>query len=483
MTDSLIYWFRQDLRLTDLPGLQAAIGSGHPVIPVYIHDPDAADRWAPGGASRWWLHHSLAALGSDIEALGGRLHIYSGPTTEILQQLVAATGAGAVYCSRGYEPWSAALERAVHDKLAGDGCDMKRFPGSLLFEPEQIANQSGLPFKVFTPFWKACRRQPTPAVPKPAPEPGAFFSGELAAPTSAEALGLEALGLLPTQPNWAAGWEALWQPGEAGAASRLETFLASGIEDYSDGRDRPALEVTSRLSPHIHFGEVSPRQVWHAATAGGHSETQVSKFLSELGWREFSYHLLHHFPSIPEQAFKAQFADFPWLGNPEHLKAWQRGQTGYPIVDAGMRQLWQTGYMHNRVRMIVASFLTKHLLLPWQAGEDWFWDTLVDADLASNACSWQWVAGSGADAAPYFRIFNPTAQGEKFDGQGEYVRHWVPEVAGLPDKYLHAPWTAPDEVLSTAGITLGVDYPQPLVDHKQARQAALDAYGEIRQAS
>ncbi len=477
MKNPLIYWFRQDLRLADLPGLQAA--GERPIVPVYIHDVGAAGRWAPGGASRWWLHHSLAALAADIEALDGKLLVFEGNTADVLAELVEATGAAGIHCSRTYEPWAAELEHSVHAHFSGSACELKRFPGSLLFEPEQIANQSGEPFKVFTPFWKACRRQPSPGTPRPAPAAGAF----LAASALPLAPGLEALGLLPTRPNWAEGWETLWQPGSEGAEKQLAAFLNTGIHSYSDGRDRPALEVTSRLSPHIHFGEISPRCIWHAANAADCPEEQRAKFLSELGWREFSYHLLHHFPSIPETAFKAQFADFPWLGKPEHLSAWQRGQTGYPIVDAGMRQLWQTGYMHNRVRMVAASFLTKHLLLPWQAGEDWFWDTLVDADLASNACSWQWVAGSGADAAPYFRIFNPTAQGEKFDGAGDYVRRWVPEVAGLPDKYVHAPWTAPEEVLAAAGLILGVDYPAPLVDHKQARQAALDAYGEIRKAS
>ena len=285
---------------------------------------------------------------------------------------------------------------------------------------------------------------------------------------------------MPQNPNWAEGWEDLWRPGEHGARDRIEAFTKHGLAQYGDGRDHPALEVTSRLSPHLHFGEVSPRQVWHAATGSGQAGKEIDKFLSELGWREFSYHLLYHFPHIPEKAFKEPFNEFPWVGKREHLAAWQRGQTGYPIVDAGMRELWQTGFMHNRVRMVVASFLTKHLLLSWQQGEEWFWDTLVDADLASNACSWQWVAGSGADAAPYFRIFNPTAQGGKFDKAGAYVRRWVPELRSLPDKYLHEPWNAPAEVLAEAGIELGRDYPAPIVDHKAARQAALDAYAAIR---
>ena len=482
-TAPIIYWFRNDLRLADLPGLAAAAATGRPVIPCYILDDDSAGRWAPGGASRWWLHHSLASLEASIAGRGGELLIYRGDTRKILAYLATNTGAAGIYCSRAYEPWAAELERSLHDDFEAEDLEFKRFAGSLLFEPEQIANQSGDPFKVFTPFWKACLREPEPKAPKDAPGKGIFADIPKPRPPAADARSLDGLELLPTSPNWAEGWEQLWRPGETGARARLDTFLDEGLGDYAAGRDHPAMDVTSRLSPHIHHGEISPRQIWHTVSDGRRPQQQVKKFLSELGWREFSYHLLHHFPQIPEKAFKEQFADFPWLGKKHHLEAWQKGQTGYPIVDAGMRELWQTGYMHNRVRMVVASFLTKHLLLPWQQGEEWFWDCLVDADLASNSCSWQWVAGSGADAAPYFRIFNPTTQGEKFDKQGEYVRRWVPEIEALPDKYLHEPSAAPKDVLEKAGITLGEDYPEPLVDHKAARQAALDAYGEIRKGS
>ena len=476
----VIYWYRQDLRLADLPGLKAALKTGQPVIPCFILDDEAAGRWALGGASRWWLHHSIRSLSDAIAERGGELLVYAGDTLEILRYLADRTDAAAIHCSRAYEPWAASLERRVHKAFDGSDCELRRFPGSLLFEPEQIANQSGQPFKVFTPFWKACRRQSTPGAPAAAPGHGVFADIAAPRPDAASARSLDGLELLPKSPNWADGWEKLWQPGEAGARARIDDFTSHGLAQYGEGRDHPAMEVTSRLSPHLHFGEVSPRQVWHAATGSGKSGKEIDKFLSELGWREFSYHLLHHFPDIPEKAFKEKFDNFPWVGSRKHMAAWQRGRTGYPIVDAGMRQLWQTGYMHNRVRMIVASFLTKHLLLPWQAGEDWFWDTLVDADLANNACSWQCVAGSGADAAPYFRIFNPTAQGEKFDKHGSYVRRWVPELASLPDKYLHEPWNAPAEVLSDAGIALGEDYPAPIVEHKAARQAALDAYDSVK---
>jgi len=483
-TTPVIYWFRQDLRTRDLPGLQAAIASGRPVIPCYIYDPESAAAWAPGSAARWWLHHSLAALAKSIESLGGQLLVLRGDSQAQLQALVQANGADAVFCSRAYEPWAASLEQRVHQQLGLQGRQLKRYPGSLLFEPEHIANQSGLPFKVFTPFWKSCRRQPEPALPLPAPAAGCFLQAANVQLEDIAACSLQALELLPRNPDWAAHWPDLWQPGEQGAGDRLQRFLGNGVHSYSEGRDHPGLKVTSHLSPHIHNGEISPRQIWHAAQSALREtpslETEINKFLSELGWREFCYHLLQHFPHLPEKAFKPVFEQFPWMGNADMLAAWQKGETGYPIVDAGMRELWHTGFMHNRVRMIVASFLTKHLLLSWQQGEAWFWDTLVDADLASNACSWQWVAGSGADASPYFRIFNPTLQGQKFDKAGTYVRRWVPELSAVPDKYLHEPAAAPAQVLEAAGITLGDNYPLPIVDHKQARQAALAAYQSIK---
>ena len=475
MSESIVLWFRQDLRIADLPSLHAAARDGARVVPVYIHDEEAPGAWAPGGASRWWLHHSLASLAGDIAGRGGSLLLRSGSSAKVLRELCDESGAAVVHCSRRYEPWAARQESDVHDALAAAGVTLRRFPGSLLHEPGSVVTKSGDPFKVFTPFWRACRRESVSA-PKAVPDVSwhtGFASEDLAD-----------WGLLPSRPNWARGWETLWQPGEAGASRRLAEFLDGAIEGYREQRDRPAVEGTSRLSPHLHHGEFSPRQVWalceQRKAASSASADAIDKFQSELGWREFSYHLLHYFPSIPERAFKENFAAFPWNDNAEHLERWQRGQTGYPIVDAGMRELWQTGYMHNRVRMIVASFLCKHLLIHWRDGEDWFWDTLVDADLASNSASWQWVAGSGADAAPYFRIFNPMTQGEKFDGDGDYVRRWVPELAALPDRHLHAPWEAPAEVLEQAGVALGSDYPEPVVDHREARQGALDAYETVR---
>jgi deoxyribodipyrimidine photo-lyase len=347
-----------------------------------------------------------------------------------------------------------------------------------LFEPETIQNQSGLPFRVFTPFWRKCLQESHTITSPAATTDHRWYAGGLHGDK------LEHWSLTPRQPDWAAEWGQWWQPGEAGARHKLQHFLAHGLVDYSDGRDHPALECTARLSAHLHYGEISPRHVWHTAqgaSAGGSAlESQAQKFLSELGWREFSHHLLHHFPEIPERAFKPNFHTFPWLSDDEKLHAWQTGQTGYPMVDAGMRELWNTGFMHNRVRMITASFLTKHLLIHWRQGARWFWDTLVDADLANNSCGWQWVAGSGADASPYFRIFNPITQGKKFDAEGTYIRRWVPELAKLPDKYLNCPWEAPQAVLEQAGVTLGATYPIAIVDHKAARESALAAYGTIR---
>lgn len=475
MTQPTILWFRQDLRLTDLPALQAAVGDGRSVLPVYILDDSAAGAWLPGSASRWWLHHSLTALREAIRALGGELIFRSGDSMNVLKALCSETGAREVHCSRRYEPWAAEQEVAAHDGLKEAGITLRRYPGALLHEPGTVLTQGGDPFKVFTPFWRACQRA---EVPTPRPMPEITWH----APVNSESL--DAWKLRPSAPDWAEGWDRLWSPGEAGANERLELFLESAVDAYADARDLPAVDATSRLSPHLHHGEISPRQIWARCeaikAARGGSTRAVEKFQAELGWREFSYHLLHFFPSIPERAFKDNFEAFPWRTDAENLRRWQRGQTGYPIVDAGMRELWHTGYMHNRVRMVVASFLCKHLLLPWRAGEDWFWDTLVDADLASNSCSWQWVAGSGADAAPYFRIFNPMTQGEKFDKAGAYVRRWVPEIAALPDKYLHTPWETPADVLEHLAITLGDTYPEPIVNHRDARQSALDAYEVVK---
>jgi deoxyribodipyrimidine photo-lyase len=468
----VIHWFRNDLRLADNPALHAAAAPG-PVLPLYIHD--EAGAWAPGGATRWWLHGSLERLAASLAALGLPLVIRRGEPVAVLAELVAATGAQAIHWSRAYEPGESGCEDRLRARLSGR-VTLRRFAGRLLHEPEAIRTGSGRGFQVFTPFWKACLAAGDPPPPLPVPALTAW-DGAVASDSLAD------LDLLPRSPDWAGGLRAAWEPGEAAARDRLTAFLDGAAARYRGERDRPGVAGTSRLSPHLHFGEIGPRTVWHAtrtAMAAGLPEAEGLGFLRELGWREFSAHLLWQFPTLPEEPLRAEFAAFPWSGDAGLLRAWQRGRTGYPIVDAGLRELWTTGWMHNRVRMIVASFLVKDLLVPWQDGERWFWDTLVDADLANNAASWQWVAGCGADAAPYFRVFNPVLQGLKFDPDGAYVRRWVPELAALPDARLHAPWEASPAELAAAGIVLGRDYPAPIVDHKAARQRALDAYAALR---
>ncbi len=478
MNTTVIYWFRQDLRTRDLAGLAAAAERGDRVIPCYVLDTATPGQWAPGGASRWWLHHSLTALDESLRSLGSRLLIRSGAAEDVITSLVAEVDAQAVYCSRCHEPWAAELEERLHETLTPSGVDFRRYPGALLLEPEGVSTKAGAPYKVFTPFWRAAREVLSPSQPLPPPTSLPPVDASLAG------IAIDELQLLPRKPDWANGWNEHWQPGEAGALRTSEAFFTSRIGDYARGRDFPGRDSTSKLSPHLHLGEMSPRMLWHAARQHADRQPddsdQVEKFLTELGWREFSAHLLHHFPTIPESNFKDSFDNFPWLGQDRHLTAWQQGQTGYPLVDAGMRELWSTGYMHNRVRMVVGSFLVKHLLISWQRGEEWFWDTLVDADLANNACGWQWIAGSGADAAPYFRIFNPTTQSQRFDPKAVYIRRWVPELAKLPDKHIHQPEQAPADVLADAGVTIGKTYPEPIVIHAEARRAALDAWETVR---
>ena len=479
MSAPVILWLRQDLRLGDHPALAAACASGRPLLPVYIRDDAAAGRWADGGATRWWLHGSLERLDASLRQLGSRLTLRSGDSLKVLAGLVRETGAGAIYWSRSYEPGEAAREERVRSQL-GDAAELRRFGGRLLFEPESIRTVTNRPFQVFTPFWKNCLAAPAPELPIAAPE-------RIRAPAAWPASdALPDWGLVPAGPDWSGGLRDAFTPGEGAAMDQLAVFLDEAIGKYRGARDRPDIAGTSRLSPHLHFGEISPRQVWHAVqasvAAGTAPEGEGGGFLRELGWREFSAHLLFHWPRLPDEPLRPEFADFPWAPEPVQFNAWCRGRTGYPLIDAGMRELWTTGWMHNRVRMIVASFLVKDLLVPWQDGEAWFWDTLVDADLASNAASWQWVAGCGADAAPYFRVFNPVLQARKFDPEGRYVRRWVPELARLPDMHLHAPWEAPAEVLRAAGVVLGRDYPEPVVDHRAARQRALDSYASLRRA-
>ncbi len=479
MTDRpVLLWLRQDLRLTDHPALMAAVRTGRPVIPVYVLDDATPGRWAMGGASRWWLGMSLPRLDAALRGVGSKLIVRRGTFVEEIVALARETQAMGVYCSRSFEPWAARLEGTLKQRLEETGVTVHRLSGTLLVEPEEVRTQAGDPFRVYSPFARAVEALPAVRDPLPAP------AGVPAPKTWPESVQIGSLGLLQTSPDWAGGLRATWTPGEAGASVRLETFLAGPINRYKDLRDRPDIEGTSRLSPHLHFGEISPATCWHATLgrdSGPASQAEGSaKFRRELLWREFSYHLLHTNPDLPETPFRPEFKAFPWKADKAALAAWQRGETGYPIVDAGMRELWQTGYMHNRVRMIVASFLVKDLLVPWQDGEAWFWDTLVDADLANNAASWQWVAGCGADAAPYFRIFNPVKQGTTFDPDGTYVRRYVPELACLPAPHVHAPSSSPASVLEAAGVVLGKTYPHPIVDHGEARRQALAAFARIK---
>jgi deoxyribodipyrimidine photo-lyase len=467
-----IVWFRQDLRRRDNPALTAAATRG-PVVPVFILDDITPGLWRWGGASRWWLHHSLAALQRDL----GGLVLYRGDPHTRLPDIAKAHGASAVYWNRCYEPFAVARDAQLKETLHTHGIAAESFNGGLLREPWEIATGSGEPFKVYTPYWRACLRKPV-AAPLPAPTLKLDTSAAGGDP-------LEEWKLLPKHPNWANGWDTLWEPGEAGATKRLDGFVTEGLAQYRNLRDRPDRSNVSRLSPHLHWGEISPRQIWARMSLEAQTMSlrdDIDKFLSELGWREFSHHLLYHCPSLPERNWRKAFDAYPWRSSAADLKAWQRGQTGYPLVDAGMRELWQTGWMHNRVRMIAASFLIKHLRIDWREGEAWFWDTLVDADLANNAASWQWVAGSGADASPYFRIFNPIIQGKKFDPDGSYIRRWCPELARLPNAHIHAPFDAPAAVLADAGVTLGTTYPHPIVDHDDARKQALAGYQTVQAA-
>lgn len=470
-----LLWSRHDLRLADNPALATAIRRGRPIIPVFIWAPEEEGDWPPGSASQWWLHQSLASLEKDLRRAGSRLIIRCGPTAQTLRDLVRETGAGAVFWNRRYEPAITARDAHLQESLKADGIEVESFSAALLHEPWTIQNKSGKPFQVFTPFWRHCLTLPDPPEPAPAPK-------QIPAPTKwPRSTPLAELELEP-RINWAAGLRATWKPGTAGAAGLLQHFVATARANYSEDRNRPDLSGTSHLSPHLHFGEISPRQVWHAfrSGAGVSPAWRNSQFPTELGWREFAHHLLHHFPHTPTEPLRAEFKHFPWHPNAATLRAWQRGRTGIPLVDAGMRELWAIGWMHNRVRMVVASFLVKNLLIPWQEGARWFWDTLVDADLAQNTLGWQWTAGCGADAAPYFRIFNPVSQGAKFDPNGDYIRRWIPELAKLPAKWIHQPWAAPANELAAARVRLGTTYPKPIVSLAISREVALEAYAKMR---
>ncbi len=478
MTVTSIVWLRRDLRVDDNPALSAAADRGA-VVAVYIYAPKEEQPWAAGAASRAWLHRSLTVFAQQLKDLGIELNIFHGDSVEVLKRVISETGADMVYYNRRYEPEGISRDRKVESALTAKGVQVRSFKSALIFEPHEIENRSGKPFRVFTPFYKHCLTRLTktkaarlpPRLEPPAKKPSARLS-------------VEALQLMPSHP-WAESMLSYWSPGENGAARELETFLESELASYPRNRDIPGLRGVSRLSPHLHHGEVSPRAVVSAVRevekSGSASERKGAEaFLRQIIWREFATHLLFHFPSLASRPFDKRFESFSWRIDARSYAAWTRGLTGYPLVDAGMRELWATGWMHNRVRMVVASFLTKHLLLHWRQGASWFWDTLVDADLANNTLGWQWTAGCGVDPAPYFRIFNPVAQGERFDPKGRYVRRWVPELSRMPDRFLHRPFEADPGVLAQAGVSLGKDYPQPLVEHKAARERALAAYDRAR---
>ncbi len=472
-----IVWFRSDLRTGDNAALHAA--SLHKtVLPVLIRDTSNGERDV-GGARKWWLHHAVERLQEALADLGAPLVLLSGNPEELIPDLVTSAGASAVYWNRRYDPDFKSLDSRIKEDLQSRDIHVESFGGHLLHEPTRVRTGSDTHYKVYSPFWRAIEGGIEDREPLPAPK------SLKAAPTMPDSEELSDWKLLPEKPDWAGGIRETWTPGETGARDRLEEFLSGAIKGYANDRDLPGIESTSRLSPHLAHGEITPAQIIHALAE---SDTDASSkdrtvFRKEIGWREFSYHLLINEPDLPRVNHNSKFDDFPWNDDDEGLRAWQKGMTGYPIVDAGMRELWQTGWMHNRIRMVAASFLTKHLLIDWRLGERWFWDTLVDADPASNTASWQWVAGSGADAAPYFRIFNPIIQGEKFDPDGDYVRKYVPELCDLPSKYIHKPWDAPEGVLSKAGVRLGDTYPHPIVEHQKARQRALDAYDKIKDAA
>lgn len=469
-----IHWFRTDLRLTDNPALHAAVKSDRCIIPVYIFDDVCAGGWKEGAASRWWLHRSLEELDEALQKSGFQpLVLLRGDARRELPALIRKAAAKEVYWNKEYEPWAKERDAAIEKHLRAEGVTIASFSSFLLFEPSEIKNKAGGAYKVFTPFASACREKDIQRVPLPA-----VCAAGRALSVPVTGLNIQQLNLLPPI-QWYKQMEQEWSPGELGAQERLRGFLRQSIiGSYKSARDYPAVEGVSRLSPHLHFGEISPLQIWHSVrTQAG---LNGAGFLRQLLWREFSYYLLHHWPSFPEQEWNPKFRNFPWRKDKKLLRAWQQGKTGYPIVDAGMRQLWQTGWMHNRVRMIAGSFLVKDLLLDWRQGQEWFWETLVDADLGNNAAGWQWIAGCGADAAPYFRVFNPVLQSRKFDAEGEYIRKYLPEIAALPVKYIHSPWEAPVGILKDAGIVLGKTYPYPVVDHNLARVRALEAYAQSK---
>lgn len=481
MTDSpTIVLFDQDLRMADNPALSAAVQRSQPLICLYIWDPESNPDERPGAAGRWWLHHSLQNLDTNLRKYGNRLIIRTGRVPEVLSTIIRVSKPSDIFWNRSSEPSRRNTEKEIDALLDTGNVKGQSFWGTCLADPAGIHTQSHQPYRVFTPFWSSLSRHIPPSHPLPA--------ARTLPPPPADRLpsdSLDALQLLP-KVDWAQGIRQIWRPGEEGARAALRTFLRNPVRSYATERDRPDHSGTSRLSPHLHFGEISPRMVWHTINRAGRRHRQYqyrhsyTAYLRQLGWREFARYLLYHFPHTIYESLHRAYETFPWRDDADSLRTWQKGQTGYPIVDAGMRELWHTGWMHNRIRMVTASFLTKDLLISWRKGAEWFRDTLVDADLANNTLGWQWVAGCGADASPFFRIFNPVTQGLKYDPDGEYVRRWVPELAKLPAKWIHHPWEAPHLLLKEAGVRLGETYPHPMLIHQKARDRALASYRQFK---
>lgn len=492
-----IVLFRRDLRLSDNNALFSASEYGE-VLPIYIHEqPDETQHidknWPIGGASKWWLHHSLKHLNEQLQRVKQSLTIFqtsqskigTAPSTQsVLVDLCENNDCQRIFWNRRYEPHHIEQDKALKIYLKEHGIEVHSFNNNLLSEPWQQFTKQDTAYKVFTPYWRHCRNRFELELPVPAPLPQPNFQESTIEWNIESCVSLDELTLLPRNPDWSKTINEQWFPGEEHAQQKWAKFQESAINHYDHARDIPSIQGTSQLSPHFAFGEISVRQIWHdSIQLQIHNQTSIddlNRYLSEIGWREFSYYQLFHFPELPKRNFNPRFDTFHWNSDHTQLNAWQQGKTGYPLVDAGMRELWHTGYMHNRVRMVVASFLCKDLLIHWQEGAKWFWDTLLDADLASNSAGWQWCAGCGADAAPFFRIFNPTTQSEKFDNTGIYIRKWVPELSKLPDKLIHKPWEAPIDILRVAGITLGKTYPLPIVEHKTARLEALDRYKDLK---
>ncbi|MBO0661918.1 DNA photolyase family protein [Jiella sp. MQZ9-1] len=473
----IVVWLRDDLRLDDNPALAHAAETGRPVVPLYILDEESQGLRALGAAHKWWLHHSLEHFARSLRGKGTQLTLRRGKAKDHVLDVIEAVGATALFVNRRYEESARKIDNAIEKALRADVA-VESFTANILHEPESVTTQSGGYYKVYTPFWKkVSQTEPRDPIDPPTgfSQPGTFPASDT----------LDDWDLLPTKPDWSGGIAKFWTPGEKAAQERLSHFCDALLEDYHNGRERPFADDTSRLSPYLRWGEISPYRAYHtASTYAGRRKTipdeAIRTYKQELVWRDFNYHLLYHFGALGSDNFNDRFDGFSWKQSPKDLKAWQKGMTGYPIVDAGMRQLWQTGWMHNRVRMIVGSFLTKDLLIDWRRGEAWFWDTLVDGDIASNTAQWQWIGGSGADAQPFFRIFNPITQSERFDPDGRYIRQFVPELETLPNTAIHAPWEAGETVLKQAGIALGEDYPKPIVDHGDARSRALAAYEAIK---